>query len=78
LAEKHRAVRDLHVVTELEVAGKLQSLGHGNVTPGLEHHHRNWTAREGIAYDKLGDDIKTDLLVGDSLNDADRDSVRER
>ena len=54
------------------------ALGHGNVTPGLEHHHGNGTSRERIAYDELCDDVQADLLVSDGLDHPDRNDIGER
>lgn len=74
---KRYYLRDLHVVTELEVRREEQSLSHGDVTPGFEHHHRNRATGEGITDDKLGYNVETDLLVSDGLDDADRNNVDE-
>ena len=64
-------------MAELEVGREEQSLRHGDITPGLEHHHSNRTTGECVTNDKLGNDIETDLLVGDGLDDTDRDDVDE-
>jgi hypothetical protein len=34
----------MHVVSELEILTKVESLCHDNVTKGLEHHHGNRVA----------------------------------
>jgi len=68
LRPEHGPGRDLHIVTDLEVSGKLQCLGHCNITPSLEHHHGDRSARKGITDDEFSNDIKTNLLVSDSLN----------
>jgi len=78
LTEEHGTGRDLHIVTELEVRRKGESLSHSNVSPGLEHHHRDRTTRESVPDDELGDDVQPDLLVRDSLNHADGDHIEER
>jgi hypothetical protein len=39
LGPEHCPRGDLHVVSELEVRSKRECLGHGDVTPRLEHHH---------------------------------------
>jgi hypothetical protein len=78
LTEEHRAMRDLHVVGQLEIARKLQRLRHGNIAPCLEHHHRNRTARKGVSDDQLRDDIEPNLLVRNRLDHTDRDGVHER
>ena len=64
-------------MAELEVGREEQSLRHGDVTPGLEHHHRNRTTGECVTNDKLGNDIETDLLVGHGLDDSDRQDIKE-
>jgi len=38
LGPEHGALRDVHVVAELEVAAKVEGLGHDNVAVGFEHH----------------------------------------
>ena len=43
---------------ELEVRGELERLGHGDVTPGLEHHHCDGSTGEGVTDDKFGNDAK--------------------
>ena len=77
LRAKHRPRRDLHIVSELEVRRELQRLRHGGVTPGLEQHHSDRTAREGVPDDELSDDVQPDLLVRDRLDHADRYEVDE-
>jgi hypothetical protein len=66
LAGEHGPGRNLHVMTELEIRGERKSLGHGNVTPGLEHHHGDGTSGKCVSDDEFGNDVETDLLVGDS------------
>ena len=68
-------VRNLHVVANLEIVGELQGLSHGDVTPGLEHHHSDGLAGEQVTDDQLSDDVQTDLLVSDSLDHTDRNRV---
>ena len=43
-------------MAELEVRGEGECLGHGDVSPRLEHHHRDGATREGVTDDQLGDD----------------------
>lgn len=40
-----------------------ESLGHSDVTPGLEHHHGDRATRKGVTDDKLSDNVETDLLA---------------
>lgn len=51
------------------------TLGHRDVTPSLEHHHRNRSTRECITDDEFSNNIKTNLLISDSLNHSDRNDV---
>ena len=55
LRPEHGAWRNLHVMAELEVGSKLQSLGHRGVAVSLEHHHGDRAARERIANDELSE-----------------------
>ena len=42
-------------MTKLEVGGESECLRHGDVSPRLEHHHRDGAAGEGVTDDQLGD-----------------------
>jgi len=64
-------------VAKLEVARELKCLTHGNISPCLEQHHRNWAAGEGVSNNQLCDDVKPNLLIRNRLDDADRDGVYE-
>lgn len=64
-------------MTEFKVTGKAYRLKHSDITPGFEHHHCEWSARERIADNEFRDDIQTDLLVRDSRNDTDWNCVDE-
>ena len=64
-------------MAELEVRRELQSLGHGDVTPGLEHHHCDGAAGQRVTDDELSNDVETDLLVGYGLDHANGDDVDE-
>jgi len=64
-------------MAEFEVRSELQRLGHGNVTPGLEHHHSDWASGEGISDDQFSNNIEPDLLISDGLNHADGNNVEE-
>ena len=68
LSPEHGTGRDLHVVAKLEVGGEGKALGHGDVAPGLEHHHGDGSARKGVTDDEFGDDVETDLLAGEGEN----------
>jgi hypothetical protein len=54
------------------------ALSHGNVTPGLEHHHGDGASWERIADDELCDNVQADLLVSDGLDHPDRNDIGER
>ena len=77
LGPKHRLWRNLHVVTELEIRREGEGLSHSDVTPRLEHHHGDRAAGEAITNDELGDNVQTNLLVGDGLDHADGNDIEE-
>jgi len=54
------------------------TLSHSNITPSLEHHHREGASWEGISDDQLSNDVETNLLIRDSLDHADRNNIEER
>ena len=64
-------------MTKLEIRSERQSLGHGDITPGFEHHHGNWASRKTITDNQLSNNIETNLLIGDSLNHSDGNDVEE-
>jgi len=64
-------------VTELEVGRELKCLCHGNVTPGLEHHHSNWASWKHVSDNEFGNDIQANLLVSDGLDHTNGDDVEE-
>jgi hypothetical protein len=70
--------RNLHVVTKLEVRSERKCLRHRDITPSLEHHHSDRPARKSVADHELGNDVQTDLIVGDSLYHTDGDDINER
>ena len=76
LGGEHGALRNVHVVAELKILAEVQSLCHNDVAEGLEHHHGNGVSRLDIADDELGEDVETELNVGESLDDADGDRPR--
>jgi len=77
LTPEHGTRRNLHVVAKFEVTGESKRLSHGNVTPGLEHHHCDGMSGESITDDQFGDDVQADLLIGDGLDHANGDDVHE-
>jgi hypothetical protein len=64
-------LRQLTVVTQLQILDKTQTLVHSHVTIGLEHHHRQGTAWGHVTDNKLSDDVQTDSNVGHGLDHAD-------
>ena len=72
LAGEEHAGRHLHVVTKLQVGGKCKTLGHGDVSIRLKQHHGDGAARLHITDDELGNDVETELNVGDGLDHTDR------
>ena len=64
-------------MAKFEVRGEGQSLSHSDITPGFEHHHRDRSSGKTISNDQFGDDIETDLLVGNGLDHSDRNNIKE-
>ena len=64
-------------MSELKVGSERQCLRHGDVAPSLEHHHCDWPSGQSVTNNQLRDDVESDLLVGDSLDHADRNDVHE-
>ena len=64
-------------MSELKVRSERQSLSHGDITPSLEHHHRDGSSGETITNDELGNDVESNLLIRNSLNHANRNEVHE-
>lgn len=54
LRREHDARGHLHVMAELQILGKIQGLGHGNVAIVLEHHHGQGPAGDHVPNDELG------------------------
>ena len=52
-------------MSELEVRGKREGLVHGDVPPGLEHHHRDGLSGQSVADNELGNDTGR-MTSGDS------------
>lgn len=55
----------------------MLTLSHGNVTPSLEHHHRDGASWKAVPNDQLSNDVEADLLIRDSLNHSDRNNIEE-
>lgn len=77
LTREHRPRRNLHVMTKFEVGSELKCLVHRDVSPSLEQHHGERTAGYGVADNQFGDDIETDLLVGDRLDHTNGNDITE-
>ena len=67
LEGKHDAGRDLHVVTELEIAGDLDGLERAAEHQTLEDHVGHGLSGQNVSNDQLGHNLGGDALVGDSL-----------
>ena len=50
--------RNLHIMTELHIAGELDALSRRDVAIGNKYHIGNWPAREDNAADELTDEIE--------------------
>lgn len=75
LRGEHGARWNFHVVTKLEVRGECESASHGDVAPGLKHHHCDRTTRKEVADDEFSDDVQSNLLICDSLDHSYWDNV---
>ena len=62
---------------EFEVGSERQRLRHSDVAPSLEHHHGDWTTRQGVPDNEFGYNVQPDLLVCDRLDHADWYCVEE-
>jgi len=71
LSPEHGAGRHFHVMPHLEILQEVKRLGHADVAVALEDHHGDWAAGKHVTDDELGDDIQTDLPVGNGLDHAD-------
>lgn len=75
LAPEHCPRRHLHVVAQLEVRCELKRLGHRDVAPCFEKHHRDGTAGEHVPNDEFRDNVQPNLLIRDGLDHAHGDHV---
>ena len=66
--------RNVNVVSELEILGKVEGVRGGNVSIGLEIHHRVGVTGEPETTEQLGDNIEGHLDVGNSLDYATRNA----
>lgn len=64
-------------MTQLKIGRECQRLSHGDVTPRLEHHHRDGAPGQSVSNNQFCDHIETYLLIRDSLDHANRDDVDE-
>lgn len=58
-------------MAELHVLREVQSLGAADVPIILKDHHGERTTGEDVPDDVLGQQVETQLDIGDGLNDAD-------
>jgi len=64
-------------MAKFKIGGELQSLGHSDITPRLEHHHGDWTTGKSVSNNQFSNYVKTDLLIGDGLNHSNRNNIKE-
>lgn len=57
-------------MSKFEVTHKAEGLAHGDVAECLEDHESKGTSGLDIAKHELGQDVETDLVVGDGLDDS--------
>ena len=65
-------------MTELEIRGESQSLGHGDVTESLEGGVGISATGEDVTDNVPSNNVKTGLLVSESLNETDREDEKAR
>lgn len=65
---------DVHIMGELEILGKVKSLGRCDVTVGLEIIHSGGIACVPKTTEQLGDNVQGNLDVRDRHYDAARDT----
>lgn len=53
LGNEHAAGWDFHVLTEFEILGEVEALGHGYVAVGFEQHHGDGAAGLDVACDEF-------------------------
>ena len=73
LSEEHEARGNLHVVTKLHVTSEPNRLVCANKRNAFEDHDGHGFAWKKVASHELGHNAQGDLLVGDRLDDANRD-----
>lgn len=71
LGTEQKTWRHLHVVTQLHVLGKSNSLVVGDVTEGLEEHHGQWLTWNHVTNNELGNDVQSHCDVGQRVNNTD-------
>ena len=64
LSEEHDSGWDLHIVTKLHVAREVKGLFRHDSAIDLEYHDGDGPSGNHVASDELGEDIKSQLLVG--------------
>lgn len=77
LRPEHGPWRDLHVVAKLQIDRERVSLSCSEVTVGLEDHHGGWPTRKCITDNELGQDVESDGLIGNGLNNTSWDDVND-
>lgn len=70
LSGKHESWRDFEVVAELEIGCEQESLVLGHVSVALEGDVGDWATWKHVTADELGQNVETDLEVGDGLDDT--------
>ena len=77
MRQKHDAGRDLHVMAELKILSKIESLGHADVPIVLEHHHGEGASRNHVTNNKLCQHVEAELDIGNGLDKTNRDQPND-
>lgn len=64
-------------MSKFEVAHEAESLAHGDIPKCLEDHQSKRAAGLDVAEYEFGQDVETDLVVGDGLNNSNRQREAE-
>ena len=70
LSEEHDPRRDLHVVTKFQVTGEVEGLFRHDGSVDLEDHNSDRLSGNDVTGNELGEDVESQLLVGNRKEDA--------
>ena len=73
LGEEHNPGWDLHVMTEFQATGEVEGLFGHEIAVGLEEHDGDGSSGNDITGNEFGENVEIYLLVGDRVEDAERE-----